>query len=166
MLAGRIAAIAGGSHTEIDAIFHGPGWTPRPEFLADVRSLVKADSWTTEWQYDAARPLLAESADLLVWLDLPFVRVTFPRLLRRTIRRRWRREELWNGNREAPLWTVFTDRDHILRWAIRIRRKYTAAVPRLIHDYPHLIVVRLVSQQDAEKWLAGPLLGSVNACRS
>lgn len=70
-LAGRIAAVTGGSHTEIDALFHGPAWTPRPEFLADVRSLVLADSWTTEWQYDAARPLLAESADMLVWLDLP-----------------------------------------------------------------------------------------------
>ena len=164
-LAGRIAAITGGPHTEIDAIFHGPGWTPRPEFLADVRALVKADSWTTEWQYDAARPLLAESADLLVWLDLPFVRVTFPRLLRRTIRRRWSREVLWNGNREAPLWSVFTDRDHILRWALRTRRKYTAAVPRIIHDYPQLTVVRLVSQQDVENWLAGPLLRSVNAYR-
>ena len=162
-LAGRIAALTGGPHTEIDAIFHGPAWTPRPEFLADVRLLIRADAWTTEWQYDAARPLLSESADLLVWLDLPFVRVTVPRLVRRTIRRRWSREELWNGNREAPLWTVFNDREHILRWAIRTRRKYQVAVPGLIHDYPELIVVRLCSQQDVEEWLAGPLAAAVGA---
>lgn len=161
-LAGRIAAITGGPHTEIDALYHGPGWTPRTEFLADVRSLVTVESWTTEWQYDAARPLLAESADVLVWLDLPFMRVTLPRLLRRTVRRRRNREELWNGNREAPLWTVLTDRDHILRWAIRTRRKYSDAVPRLLQDHPHLVVVRLRSPQDAEEWLAGPLAGAVN----
>jgi adenylate kinase family enzyme len=101
-LAGRIAAVTGGPHTEIDALFHGPAWTPRPGFPADVRSLVRADSWTTEWQYDAARPVLAGNADLLVWLDFPFVRVTLPRLVRRTIRRRLSREELWNGNIEAP----------------------------------------------------------------
>ena len=162
-LAGRIAALTGGPHTEIDALFHGPAWTPRPEFLADVESLVRADSWTTEWQYDAARPLLAESADLLVWLDFPFARVTLPRLVRRTIRRRWSREELWNGNIEAPLWTVLTDREHIVRWAIRSRRNYTAAVPRLFPVYPNLIVVRLRSQQEADRWLSGPLAAAVGA---
>lgn len=162
-LAGRIAALTGGQHTELDALFHGPAWTPRPQFPADVRSLIRTDSWTTEWQYDAARPLLAESADVLVWLDLPFVRVTLPRLVRRTIRRRWSREELWNGNIEAPLWTVLTDREHIVRWAIRSRRNYRAAVPRLSHVYPHLIVVRLRSQPEVEEWLSGPLAG---ACAS
>ncbi|MCB5274954.1 hypothetical protein BJG92_02492 [Arthrobacter sp. SO5] len=162
-LARRIAAITGGPHTEIDAIFHGPAWTPRPEFLADVHSMVRTGSWTTEWQYDAARPLLAGSADVLVWLDLPFVRVTLPRLLRRTIRRRISREELWNGNIEAPLWTVLTDREHIVLWAIRSRRKYHSAVPGLIHAYPHLTIVRLRSQQEAEAWLAGPLAGAVSA---
>ena len=93
-LARRIAEITGGPHLEIDAIFHGPGWTPRPEFLADLCSFISADAWTTEWQYDAARPLLAERADLLVWLDFPFLRVTLPRVLKRTVHRRLRREEL------------------------------------------------------------------------
>lgn len=162
-LGGRIADLTGGPHTELDALFHGPAWTPRPEFPADVDTLVRGDAWTTEWQYDAARPLLAGSADLLVWLDFPFVRVTLPRLVRRTIRRRWSREELWNGNTEAPLWTVLTDREHIVRWAFRSRRNYTAAVPRLIHEYPDLIVVRLRSQQEADGWLSGPLAVAVGA---
>lgn len=77
-LARRVAAITGVPHTEIDALFHGAGWTPRPEFLGDVRALVAGDTWITEWQYGDARPLIAERMDLLVWLDLPFWRVTFP----------------------------------------------------------------------------------------
>jgi len=162
-LAGRIAALTGGPHTEIDALFHGPAWTPRPGFLGDVRSLIRTDAWTTEWQYDDARPLLAGNADLLVWLDFPFVRVTLPRLVRRTIRRRLSREELWNGNIEAPLRTVLTDREHIVRWAIRSRRNYTAAVPRLIHDHPDLVVVRLRSPREAEAWLTGPLTCATGA---
>lgn len=32
-LARRIAAVAGIPHTEIDALFHGPDWTTRTEFL-------------------------------------------------------------------------------------------------------------------------------------
>ena len=129
--AGRIAALTGGPHAEIDALFHGPAWKPRPGFPADVRSLIGTESWTTKWQYDAARPLLAGSADLLVWLDFPFVRVTLPRFVRRTIRRRRSREELWNGNREAPLWTVLTDREHFVPWAIRSRRNTQRQCPAL-----------------------------------
>jgi adenylate kinase family enzyme len=160
-LASRIAGITGGPHLEIDAIFHGPDWTPRPEFLDDVRSFVSADSWTTEWQYNAARPLLAERADLLVWLDFPFARVTLPRVVKRTIRRRWRREELWNGNREAPLRTFFTDPEHIVRWAIRTRRKYTALMPHIAKEYPHIVVVRLRSQREVDDWLRHSLLPAV-----
>ena len=156
-LAKRIAELVDSTHVEIDALFHGRNWTPRPEFLADVRSFVATDTWTTEWQYDSARHLLAEKADLLVWLDLPFVRVTLPRLFRRTVRRRHAREELWNGNVEPPLQTFFTDREHIVRWAFQTRRKYSELVPRLGLEQPHLVVVRLRSQREVEKWLAGPL---------
>ncbi|GHD83281.1 hypothetical protein CLV85_1985 [Salinibacterium amurskyense] len=53
--------------------------------------------------------------DDLVWLDLPFFRTTLPRVIRRTIRRAVRREELWNGNVEAPLHTFFTDREHVVK---------------------------------------------------
>ncbi|WP_341866772.1 hypothetical protein [Cryobacterium zongtaii] len=77
-LAARIAVITGGAHTEIDALFHGPKWVPRPEFADDVRGFIAAESWTTEWQYSAAREVLAERADLLVWLDLPFCASRFP----------------------------------------------------------------------------------------
>ncbi|MCW2759579.1 MAG: family ATPase, partial [Nocardioidaceae bacterium] len=150
--AARIGAVLEIPHTEIDALFHGPGWTPRPEFLDDVRALVAQDAWVTEWQYSSARPLLAESADLMVWLDLPF-RVTLSRVVRRTIGRRWRREELWNGNREGPLREFFTDREHVVRWAIRTRHKYAEQVPQVAAEHPDLVVVRLRSQREVEHWL-------------
>lgn len=101
-LAARIAPILNAPHTEIDALYHGPNWTPREEFMNDVRVLVKTDRWTTEWQFSSARPILAEHADLLVWLDLPFLTVTLPRVVGRTLMRRLRREALWNGNLEPP----------------------------------------------------------------
>jgi adenylate kinase family enzyme len=160
-LAAAIAQVIGARHTEIDALFHGPGWTPRPEFLADVRTLVETESWTTEWQYGSARPILAGHADLLVWLDLPFVRVTLPRLLRRTLIRRWRREVLWNGNVEPPLRTIFTDPTHVIRWGIQTRSKFTGLVPLLEPEYPELVIVRLRSPAEVDRWIAGPLSRSV-----
>ncbi|WP_110208042.1 AAA family ATPase [Nocardioides daejeonensis] len=152
-LARRIATRLELPHTEIDALYHGPGWTPRPTFLDDVLALVAAPAWVTEWQYASARPLLAEAADLMVWLDPPF-RQTMARITRRTLRRRLRREELWNGNVEPPLWTVFTDRDHVWRWSIRTRREYDELVPAAAAANPALVVVRLRSQAEVERWLA------------
>lgn len=153
-LAGRIAELLGLPHTEIDALFHGAGWTPRPEFLGDVRALVAGDAWVTEWQYDAARPLLNERAELMVWLDLPF-RITLRRVIRRTVRRRVRREELWNGNQEGPLWRFFTDNEHIVRWSIRTRHINRERIPALARR--GLPVVRLRSTREVERWLAGPV---------
>ncbi|MET0953054.1 MAG: AAA family ATPase [Aeromicrobium sp.] len=139
--------------TELDALFHGPEWTPRPEFLDDVRALAAGDAWVTEWQYPGARPILADRADLLVWLDLPF-RVTSRRVSRRTVVRRARRTELWNGNQESPLHTVFTDSDHIIRWEIRSRHVLRDAVPALSSTHPDLTVVRLRTGREVERWLA------------
>ncbi|TFD54051.1 AAA family ATPase [Cryobacterium frigoriphilum] len=156
-LARRIAAVTGGRHTEIDALYHGPGWIPRPDFVDDVRAFMADEAWTTEWQYTAARPLLAEQADLLVWLDLPFLRVTLPRVVWRTIRRRIQRSELWNGNIEPPLRTILTNRGHVVRWAISTRNTYRQRVPPLEARYPQLVVVRLRSQRAVEQWLAGAL---------
>lgn len=67
-------------------------------------------------------PLLLERADTLLWLDYP-TSVQMTRLMRRTLRRRLLRQELWNGNQEPPLRTFFTDEEHIMRWGWRTRNE-------------------------------------------
>ncbi|WP_407939173.1 P-loop NTPase family protein [Microbacterium mangrovi] len=161
-LAARIAAIADAPHTEIDGLHHGPHWTPRPEFRDDVTALVQLPSWTTEWQYTAVRPLLSRHADLLVWLDLPFAVVVLPRVVTRTLRRRLRREVLWNGNVEPPLRTFFTDPGHIVRWAIGTRRAYAPLLTELADARPDLPIVRLRTPRHVEAWLSGPLSRAVD----
>ncbi|GAA1160652.1 AAA family ATPase [Nocardioides aquiterrae] len=151
-LARRLATLLDLPYTELDSLFHGPGWTPRPTFRAEVEELVRGDRWVCEWQYDEARPLVAARAELLVWVDLPF-RVTLVRLVRRTVGRRVRREELWHGNREAPLHTFFTDRDHVVRWAVRSRRSYHQRIPAVAAEHPRLVVVRLRSARDVDRWV-------------
>jgi adenylate kinase family enzyme len=161
-LARRIADMTGVAYTELDSLYHGPGWTYRESFLDDVAHLVSRDAWVTEWLYRSAKPTLAAHAELLVWLDLPGW-IGLPRLVRRTVRRRLRREELWNGNYEAPLWHFLTGKDHIFWWAIRTQRKYKRRVPALEWEHPGLTVVHLRSRRDVERWLAGPLMDAVSA---
>ncbi|MWB99969.1 AAA family ATPase [Agromyces seonyuensis] len=155
-LAERIAARTGIRHQEIDALFHGPGWVRRPEFEADVDAFTSGEAWVTEWQYDRVRERLAARADLFVWLDLPRATV-LRRVTGRTISRRVRRSELWNGNREAPLRTIFTDPDHIIRWSWRTHPLLAEQVAAAAAANPETLrIVRLRRPAEVERWLRGP----------
>jgi adenylate kinase family enzyme len=155
-LAVAVGGALGLTHVEIDALFHGPGWVPRPSFVADVERLAAGEDWVTEWQYDAARPLLAARADLLLWLDLPRARVV-RQVVGRTVVRRLRGGQLWNGNREAPLRTVLTDPEHVVRWAWTTHALTGPRVLALCAQRPELPVVRLRSRRDVDRWRSGPL---------
>jgi adenylate kinase family enzyme len=155
-LAATTAAALGLTHVEVDALFHGPGWTPRPSFVADVERLAAGEGWVTEWQYGAVRDLLAARADLLVWLDLPRALVLH-QVVRRTVVRRVRRQALWSGNLEPPLWTVLTDREHIVRWSWATHAVAATRVRALRERRPELPVVRLRSRREVRRWVAGPL---------
>ena len=156
-VAGAVAGALGLTHVELDALFHGPDWTPRPTFAADVERFVAGDSWVTEWQYDAVRDLLASRADLVVWLDLPRPRVMV-QLARRTLVRRVRGELLWNGNVEPPLRTLLTDPGHVLRWGWTQHPVARRRVQALQTRRPELSVVRLRSRREVRRWTAGALL--------
>jgi len=155
-LAARVGTVLDLPHIEIDALFHGPDWVPRTTFDDDVRRFADGPRWTTEWQYDSVRPLLAERADLLVWLDVPRSRV-MTQVVRRTLRRRLLRQQLWNGNVEPPLRTFLTDPEHIVRWAWTTHGRTAERVRELGRQRPELPVVRLPDRRAADAWVAGPL---------
>lgn len=157
-VAAMVSATLGLPHTEIDGLYHGPGWVPRESFLDDVRALAAGARWVVEWQYRPARPLLLARADTLVWLDLPRWRV-LAQLVPRTVRRRLRRVELWNGNIEPPLWTILTDPGHVVRWSWRTHGTAAQRVRDVLagSDGDRLPVVRLRSRSEVRRWLRGPL---------
>lgn len=47
-----------------------------------------------------------------------------------------------------------TDRDGIIRWAFSTARKYRRSVPFAEAEHPHLHVVRLRSQREADAWMS------------
>ena len=154
--ASRVAVLLDIPHIEIDALFHGPGWTPQDSFESEVHKFSAGPSWVTEWQYTQVRAILAQRADLLVWLNLPRALV-MRQVIGRTVRRRWARQVLWNGNCEPPLWTILTDREHVVRWAWSTHHKTATRVAALLEKHPDLVIVRLTSRNDVERWLASPL---------
>ncbi|MGV2901978.1 AAA family ATPase [Microbacterium sp. AGC62] len=155
-LARRVAGVWGLRHVEIDGLFHGPDWTPRPEFLDDVRAFASEDRWVTEWQYTSkgTDEIITPRADLALWLDYPY-RVVRSRLLRRTLSRSILRTRMWNGNVEKPIWHMFrSDPDeNILAWQTKTLGHWTERMPDYTLRFPQLTIVRLRTPHETEQWL-------------
>jgi adenylate kinase family enzyme len=126
----RLARRLGVPFHELDALFWQPDWTEpdAEDFRARAAEIVASDSWVIDGSYQSwlGQLVLAE-ADIVVWLDLP-LRVWLPRLLRRTVSRAIRGEELWAGNRES-LRNSFASRDSLILFALRHHRRRRAAYP-------------------------------------
>lgn len=155
-LSRRIAALWGLRHIEIDGLFHGEGWTPRPTFIDDVRAFAAEDRWITEWQYTSKGTdlILTPRAHLVIWLDYPY-RVVRSRLLRRTLSRSILRTKMWNGNVEKPIWRMFRGdpEENILAWQTKTLHKWTERMPEAEAEFPHLTIVRLRHPRETERWL-------------
>src|SRR5215204_3474908 len=115
-------------HIELDALHWEPNWVEASTEV--MRQRVRTElarssrGWAVDGNYRPVRDEIWPAADTIVWLDYPMT-VVFSRVLLRTLRRGWSRQELWSGNRER-LWTQFFSRDSILLWVIntwRIRRR-------------------------------------------
>ncbi|WP_341957816.1 AAA family ATPase [Microbacterium sp. LWH13-1.2] len=157
-LARRVAEMWDLRHVEIDGLFHGENWTPRPSFIDDVRAFASEHRWVTEWQYTSkgTDAILAPRAQVVIWLDYPY-RLVRRRLLRRTLARRTFRTPLWNGNVEPALWDRegWTGENDILRWQKNTRHKWEERMPSIEAAHPHLRIVRLGHPRELERWLAG-----------
>lgn len=136
---------------ELDALVHGPGWTETgdEELRRLLTPILAEPAWVVDGSYSRKLgTMVLDSADTVVWLDLP-IRVWFPRLVRRTARRVVRREELWNGNRETlrgALW----GRESLFVWAFRSHVRRRRAYPRALAGYD---VVRLRTPEEVTTWL-------------
>lgn len=146
-LARTLSARLGLPRTELDALFHQPGWTElaTDEFRARVAAVVEGDRWVVEGNYRQVRDLVWARAEVIVVLDLPRWTVMH-RLLGRTLRRGILRHELWNGNRESLGNLLSTDPDrNVVLWSWRTIERYHVEVPdeaRAGAPHAHIVVLR------------------------
>jgi adenylate kinase family enzyme len=136
---------------ELDELVHGPGWTETPddELRALVEPVLAADGWVIDGGYQRKLgTLVLDSADAVVWLDLP-IRVWLPRLVRRTWRRIRRREVLWNGNRES-LASAIWGRESLIVWAFRSHFRSRRQWPQVLS---HHRVIRLTTPAQVDSFL-------------
>ena len=142
-------------HVELDALHWELNWIEAPNelFRERVKQSLQGDSWVADGNYHQVRDIVWSRADTVVWLDYPF-RTIIARLARRTLRRIFTHEQLWNGNQEH-IRGLFT-RDSVFLWAIRTYRRRRTQYPVLL-DKPensHLTIVRLRSPREATEFLS------------
>lgn len=152
----QIAGRLGVEFVELDALHHGPNWAePTPEAFRElIAPIVARDCWVIDGMYhQKLGTMVPEAADTILWIDLP-LGLTIGRLVRRTMVRLIRNEELWNGNRES-LKDAFGGRESLVGWALRTHRRYRNVLPaRLAGEiYATKRTVRLRSQCDIDRFL-------------
>ena len=109
---------------ELDALFWMPDWQPAliELFQFRVEAATSAEGWIIAGNYSQVRDLVWRRADTLIWLDFSLPLVLW-RLLRRTVWRIMRREDLWNTGNQETVRKAFFSRHSILLWALKTHRR-------------------------------------------
>lgn len=138
---------------EQDAIRHQANWVELPEkdhreVLAEIMDGA-SNGWVCDGNYGAVRDMVYADAETIIALALPW-RIMLWRTFKRSFRRVFTREELWNGNRESA-WEAFFTRKSVV-YDLWIRRDRFMAISEWAEsdkpDSARLIVIRTTRELD------------------
>lgn len=154
-LARAIAERRGVPFVSVDEALWQPGWVMRADgeverIMADAMA---GDAWVSDGNLGSRSHFVLPRLDTVIWLDYP-KHLVMRRLLMRTVRRAWTKEELFSGNREG--WRhSFASRESILPYAWHAHGMYRARYAAFFADprNAHLIRIRLTYPRQTERLL-------------
>jgi adenylate kinase family enzyme len=155
----RLADRLGYGFIELDALHWEPDWQEAPleVFRGRVEKATQAPAWVVAGNYHVVRDIVWSRAEVVIWLDYPFIRV-FWQLTRRTFTRWWTQELLWGTNRES-LWTHFKiwSEESLFHWLFKTYWRRKSEIPALLSqpEHGHLQLIRFKSPKETEAWLDG-----------
>ncbi|QTA83788.1 p-loop domain-containing protein [Desulfonema limicola] len=140
-------------HIEMDALYWGSNWTERPksEFIELVKNAVMQKSWVMDGNYRIVRDIVWGRANILIWLNYPFLTILYQALMR-TISRAITKEELFSGNRESFIMSFFS-KESILLWVLKSFPRRKREYPKLFKTgkYSHLRIIELRNRCQADE---------------
>jgi adenylate kinase family enzyme len=160
-LARQLGETLGLGVVELDAIRHAHGWdsTGWDEFRTVLTQRLDsyADGWVCEGSYHQIMEVYLTRTDTLLWLHLPW-RVSFWRLLQRTILRAIDQKPLYNENGPHESWRqTFFSRKSILWWSISHHRAgVRTVVSRIAELRPEVRVYELRTSREVNALLRAP----------
>ena len=142
-------------YIQLDELFWKPNWAESTdeELYPKLEKALSADEWVLDGNYNRTTPIKWKRVQMVVYLDLPFHIVLY-RIIRRSLLRGIRNEELWHGNKET-LWKHLFTRDSMILWTIRRfsmnRKRYTELFEK--PEYSHIKFVRLCSDKEVNNFV-------------
>ncbi len=105
---------------ELDEINWLPNWENRQTsdkegFIKDVALKISTESWVATGGYLSVRDLLWSRANIIIWLDLPYLTV-LKRVVLRSLKRAFSKNETFIGCKEN--WWDLLKWDRPIRWAM------------------------------------------------
>lgn len=117
-----------------DALFWEADWRQCEAglFRSRVDAATSGQSWIFDGNYSLVRELVWSRAQFVIWLDFP-LSLCVSRVLGRSLRRAWSRQELWNGNREG--WRRVLSRDSVIGHTLRMHARRRQQMPPLLEAF-------------------------------
>ena len=151
----RIAERLNVPYVQLDELFWKANWTESTdeEFFPKLEKALSADDWVLDGNYTRTIPIKWKRVQMVVYLDLPFHIVLY-RIIKRSLLRGIKNEELWHGNKET-VWKHLFTRDSMILWTIRYfpknRKRYTELFEK--PEYSHIKFFRLRSDKEVEDFV-------------
>lgn len=152
-------------HLEMDSVFHRDGWADEApiHFVPALDEFTQAERWVVDGNYTShgVRDVVWPRADTFIWLDLPR-RTTMSRVVRRTLRRVFTREELW-GEVKEPFTNLYSrdPYENIIVWTWtrhgHTREKFETAMTH--GSWDHAAVIHLQSPSEVKRFLETAVTG-------
>ena len=154
-----LAAKMNAPYIQLDELYWKPNWTESTdeELFPKLENALSSDRWVLDGNYTRTIPIKWKRVQMVVYLDLPFHIVLY-RIIKRSLVRGIKNEELWHGNKET-LWKHLFTRDSMILWTIRHfpenHKRYTELSEE--SEYSHIKFVRLRSRKEVEDFVTHKL---------
>ncbi len=151
----RIAERLNIPYIQLDELYWKPNWAESTdeELFPKLEKALSHDEWVLDGNYNRTTSIKWKRVQMVVYLDLPFHIVLY-RIIRRSLLRGIKNEELWHGNKET-LWKHLFTRDSMILWTIKRfsmnRKRYKELFEK--PEYSHIKFVRLNSKKEVEDFV-------------
>ena len=151
----RIAERLSVPYIQLDELYWKPNWAESTdeELFPKLEKALSGDEWVLDGNYNRTTSIKWKRVQMVVYLDFPF-RIVLYRIIRRSLLRGIKNEELWHGNKET-LWKHLFTRDSMILWTIKRfsmnRKRYTELFEK--PEYSHIKFVRLCSDKEVEDFV-------------
>ncbi len=136
----------------MDRLYWKPNWQEPndEEFFSILEHALSGDAWVLDGNYTRTTHIKWLRANLVVWIDYSFP-LTLYRVIKRSILRAWKKQELWPGTGNRESFMRLFSKDSMVLWALSHYASNKGKFEELMatESYAHIEFVRLRSLKEA-----------------